>query len=228
MIELISRQSVFDNYKTLTSEIVEIQKSMFDSDPLFEDDDDGKWYAEMHDAINIPHHDIKKYYSIVSFDHTNINTFTIALTEKLQALLIKLNVRDLIVIAHLKLSFVGNPNNTYLPFQKAINKFKEITKDLEYEEAFKINLIDLPTFIEIIFWIERCDARSPEFIYFSDANESISFYLCKHGGIHIIEYAKEIISDELIKSLNMYFVNDHCEEKFSLNSKIDGRRSSRS
>jgi hypothetical protein len=228
MIELITRKFVFDTYKIITSEIVEFQKSMLDDDPLFEDGDDGKWYMEMHDAINIPPHDIRSYYSIISFDHTDITTFTTVLSEKLTSLLIKLNVSDLIVIAGMKLGFVGNPDSKYPPFQKAIQKFNEITKDLEYDEAFKINLIDLPTFIEIIFWIERCDARAPEFIYISDASEQIAFYLCKSGGIHIIEYANKILSDDLIKSLEMYHVNGYCEEKFSSSSKIEGRISSRS
>lgn len=225
MIEYITRQFIFDNYKVITSEIVKIQKAMFDDDPLFEDGDDGKWYAEMHDAINIPPHDIKRHYSIISFDHSDINTFTAELSAKLTKLLIKLNVNELIVIACTKLNFVGNPNNKYPPFRKAITKFKEITKDLEYAEAFKISLIDLPTLIDIMFWLERCDARAPEFIYFADAKEKIAFYLCKHGGVHAIQYGKKIVSDELIESLDMHFVNDYCEEKFSSSSKIDGRMS---
>ncbi|MEJ2905181.1 hypothetical protein WAE58_22235 [Pedobacter panaciterrae] len=228
MIELITRKLVFDTYKIITSKIVEIQKSMLDDDPLFEDGDDGKWYMEMHDAIDIPPHDIRSYYSIISFDHTDITTFTIALSEKLTSLLIKLNVSDLIVISDLKLSFVGNSDNKYPPFQKATQKFNAITKDLEYDEAFKISLIDLPTFIEIIFWIERCDARAPEFIYFCDADEKIAFYLCKSGSIHIIEYANKILSDDLIESLEMHLINGYCEEKFSSSSKIEGRISSRS
>jgi hypothetical protein len=227
MIELITRQFVFDNYKVITSQIVDIQKAMFDSDPLFENGDDGKWYTEMHDALNIPVSDIKKYYSVVSFDHGDVSTFTIALSEKITMLLTKLNVKELIVIADLKLNFIGNPDNKYQPFQKAIKKFKDITPNLEYEEAFKISLTDLPTLIEIVFWIERCDARAPEFIYFSDVNETIAFYLCKSGGIHIIEYGEEIVFDELIENLDMYFVNGHCDEKFSDGSAIEGRQSSR-
>jgi hypothetical protein len=227
MIEHITRQFVFDNYKVITSQIVEIQKAMFDSDPIFENGDDGKWYTEMHDALNIPVSDIKKYYSVVSFDHSDISTFTIALSEKITMLLTKLKVKDLVVIADLKRNVIGNPDNKYQPFQKAIKKFKDITPNLEYEEAFKISLTDLPTLIEIVFWIERCDTRAPEFIYFSDVNETIAFYLCKSGGIHIIEYGEEIVFDEVIENLDMYFVNGHCDEKFSDGSAIEVRQSSR-
>jgi hypothetical protein len=227
MIEHITRQFVFDNYNAITSLIVDIQKGMFDFDPLFEDGDDGKWTTEMHDAINIPVKDIKRYYSVASFDHSDISTFTIALSKKLTKLLTKLNVSDLIVIAHMKLNFIGNPSNKHQPFQKEIKKFKDITPDLEYEEAFKISLTNLPTLVEIAFWMERCDARGPEHIYISDVNETIAFYLCKSGGIHIIEYGKEIVFNELIGNLDMHFVNGHCEEKFSDRSKIEGRQSSR-
>jgi len=118
MIEHITRQFIFDNYKIITSEIVEIQKAMFDDDPLLEDGDDGKWYIEMNDAINIKPHDIKKYYKVVSFDHSDINTFTATLSGKLTHLLTKLNVSDLLVIADTKLNFVGNPDNNYLLSKK--------------------------------------------------------------------------------------------------------------
>lgn len=127
----------------------------------------------------------------------------------------------------MKLNFIANPDNSYQPFQEAVNKFKDITKDLTYDEAFKIDLTDLTSFIEIAFWIARCDARGPEYIYFSDTNDTIAFYLCKSGGIHITEYGKEIIVDELIENLDMYFINGHCEEKFFNGSKIEGRQSSR-
>lgn len=225
MIELISRQFIFDNYRTITSEIIDIQKCMFDTDTLFEDGDDGKWYTEMHDAINIPYSDVKKHYSVVSFDYSELSTFTAALSKKLTQLLNILKVSDLIVIAHLKLNFIGNPGMKYRPFQKVIKKFVNLTTDLKYEEAFKVSLNDLPIFLDIAFWIGRCDASGPEYIYFSDVNETIAFSLCKSGGVHIIEYDKEVIFDELIENLGMYFVNGRCEEKFSTGSKIEGRQS---
>ena len=224
MVEHITRQFVFDNYQAITSVIIDIQKAMFESDALFEDGDDGKWYNEMHDAINISFKDVKKYYNTISFDHSDINTFTNVLSDKLIKLLTKLDVSDLIIISHKKLNFIGNPNNKYNPFQKAIKKFKDVTQNLQYDEAFRVNLVDLPTLIEIAFWIERCDAGAPEYIYFSDVNEKLAFYICKLGGIHLIQYNQEIVFDELVESLGMHFVNQNCEEKFSADSKIEGRR----
>lgn len=227
MIRQITRQPIFDTYETITSTIVRIQKDMFDTEPLFEDGDDGEWYFKMYDAIDIPNREIKRHSSVLSFHHSDISTFTTVLAEKLTKLLTQLNISDLIVIAHLKLSLVGNSDNMYLPFQKAIKRLKDITNDLKYDEVLKISLTDLPILIEIIFWITRCDAGSPQYIYFFDVKESIAFNICKSGGIHIIEYDQEIIFDELIESLDMYFVNGHCDEKFSAGSKIEGRQSSK-
>ncbi len=86
----------------------------------------------------------------------------------------------------------------------------------------------LPKLIEIAFWVERCDSSCHRFIYFADVKERLAFYLCKSGGgIHIIEFDCDIITDEIIEGLDMYFVNGRCEEKFSNNSKIDGRVSKR-
>lgn len=104
-----------------------------------------------------------------------------------------------------------------------MRKFEEMTKDLKYEEAFKIDLNDLQVLIEIAFWIVRCDASAPAYIYFSDVKERIAFNICKSGGIHLIEYDKEIVFDEQIN--DMYFVNGSCEEQFSASSKIEGRMS---
>ncbi len=63
---------------------------------------------------------MKKYYSVVSFDHSEIATFTAELSEKMVSMLNRLNIEEVIMIGHVKLEFVGNPDNKYRPFQRAI------------------------------------------------------------------------------------------------------------
>ncbi len=53
----------------------------------------------------------------------------------------------------------------------------------------------------------------------ADVKEQLAFYLCKSGGIHIIEFDCDIVTHDVIEGLGMYFVNGHCEEKFSDSSK---------
>jgi len=228
MIRPVTRDFVFKNFDSITSEIIEIQTAMFDDDPAhFSKDDDRQWYYDMHDAIALEAKKIKKYYSVVSFNHTEITTFTDELSRKMVDLLNQLNVEEVIMIGDVKLEFVGNPDNKYKPFQKAIKSFAELTGDIKYDEALIVDIKSLPKLIEIAFWMERCDSSCPEFIYFADVKERLAFNICKSGGIHIIEFDCDIITNEIIEGLGMYFVKGHCEEKFSASSKIEGRMSKR-
>jgi hypothetical protein len=228
MLKPVTRDFIFENFNAITSEIIEIQTSMFDDDPAyFLKDDDRQWYYDMHDAVSLEVKKIKKYYSVVSFDHSEIATFTAELSKKMVYLLNQLNVEEVIMIGDVKLEFVGNPDNKYMPFQKAIKSFAELTGDIKYDQALIVDMKSLPKLIDIAFWMERCDSSCPEFIYFADVKEQLAFYLCKSGGIHIIEFDCDIVTDEIIEGLGMYFVNGRCEEKFSESSKIDGRMSKR-
>ena len=228
MIKPVTRDFVFKNFAAITSEIAEIQTAMFDDDPdYFLKDDDRQWYYDTHDAIALEAKKIKKYYSVISFDHTQITTFTDELSKKMVYLLNQLNIEEVVMIGHVKLEFVGNPDNKYKPFQKAIKSFAELTGEIKYDEALIVDMKSLPKLIEIAFWMERCDSSCPEFIYFSDVKERLAFYICKSGGVHIIEFDCDIVTDEVIEGLGMYFVKGRCEEKFSDSSKIEGRMSKR-
>ncbi|NIG54679.1 hypothetical protein [Chitinophaga sp. Cy-1792] len=223
MIELITRQYVFDNYRKLTAQIINMQQSMFDADDLFETADDKQRYIEMHDAIDLVPADIIKHNSVITFDHDNINTFTAAIAEKLTKICTRLQISDLIVMAEVKQRFVGNPGNKFEPFQQAVSKFHHITRDLAYKEAFRLSLTDMPALIDIMFWIGRCDAGAPAFIFFCDTNEKMAFTLCQYGGIHVTAYEPDMITHDLLESTGMYFVEGRCEEEFSDSSKITGR-----
>jgi len=226
MIRLVTRDFIFKNFTAITSEINEIQTSMFDDDPeCFLKEDDRQWYYDMYDAVDVKPKKIKKYYDVVSFDHTEIATFTAELGKKLINLLTQLFIDEVIMIGHIKLDFIGSPENTYKPLQKAIKSFVRLTGDIKYNEALIADTRSLPSLIDIAFWLGRCDSSCPEYIYFADVKQGIAFYLCKSGGIHVIQFDCTIVSDEIIEGLDMYFVKGRCEEKFSGSSKIEGRMS---
>ncbi|MES2454916.1 MAG: hypothetical protein V4594_05235 [Bacteroidota bacterium] len=226
MIRLVTRNFIFKNFTAITSEINEIQTSMFDDDPeYFLEDDDRQWYYDMYDAVDVKPEKIKKYYDVVSFDHPEIATFTPELGNKVINLLIQLGIEEVIMIGHIKLDFIGSPENKYKPLQKAIKSFVRLTGDIKYNEALIANMSSLPALIDIAFWLGRCDCSCPEYIYFADVKDRIAFYLCKSGGMHIIQFDCDIVSDEIIEGLDMYFVKGGCEERFSGSSKIEGRMS---
>jgi hypothetical protein len=110
MIKPVTRDFVFKNFDSITSEIIEIQTAMFDDDPAyFSKDDDRQWYYDMYDAVGLSIKSVKKFYSVVSFDHSEIATFTAELSKKMVYLLNQLNIEEVIMIGHVKLEFIGNP-----------------------------------------------------------------------------------------------------------------------
>lgn len=226
MITLIDRQTVFGKYKYIAEEIAGMQSLFFDDDlEYFENEQDRVEYLKLFDAKDLFIKKPQKFYSVISFDHSKIATFSNVLSQKLLALLSDLRVNSLVMIAHYKMNFVGNIENTYRPLQAAFKKFEEITKNINYSEVFEFGIEDLPKLLEIVFWIERCDASGPEYIFFHDQDEKIAFYLCKDGNVHIIEFNIEILSDSMLSKNGWEFVQGQCYNKFSATSKIEGRKS---
>jgi len=228
MITLVSRQSVFDKYRKITEKISTLQRLLYDDDPeCFASEHDRIEYQTSFDAKDILIERSKKIYSVLSFPHENIKSFPDALSQKLTALFAELEIKHLVMISHFKMNFVGNLNNTYPPLQVAFKKFEKITGYLDYDEAFTFDTKDLADLIEIAFWIERCDAAGPEFIFFFDQDEKLAFYLCKDGNVHAIEFENEILSDMVLSRTGWEFVQGSCVDKFSNTSKIEGRKSKR-
>ncbi|HEY0055768.1 MAG TPA: hypothetical protein VGB63_10460 [Pedobacter sp.] len=225
MISLITRQSVFETYKNITSEITEMQKAFFDDDDdYFESQEDKVEYIKLFDAKDIPAKKVKKTYSVISIDHSDINTFTRILSDKLTKLLTKIGISKMIVIAHYNQQFVADLDNKYPPLQKAFKKFEKITGDITYKEAFEITISDLSELIDIAFWIERCHPAGPEFVFFHDIEEKVAFYLCKDGNIHTIQFGGEVLTRDLFDLHGATVVEGKCYDNFSDTGKIEGRK----
>ena len=228
MITLISRKRIFDKYHKIAEEISTMQRQFYDDDPVcFASEYDRIEYKTSFDAKDIHIETTKKLYSVLSFPHEDIETFPSALSQKLTTLFAELAVEQLVMISHFKMNFVGNLNNTYPPLQVAFKKFEKITGHVDYDEAFTFDTKDLADLIEIAFWIGRCDAAGPEFIFFFDQDEKLAFYLCKDGNVHAIEFENEILSDMILSRTGWEFVHGSCVDKFSNTSKIEGRKSKR-
>jgi hypothetical protein len=227
MVTPINRLDVFKSNPNITSAIYELQKMRY-TDALtgeFESDADKAAYFEMFDAIDLDIEPIEKFNSIISLDHTDVNTFVNALNRRIGSLLASLDVSDLFIISDLKYNIFGALKNNYPPLKKALQKTKKLLPDLRYNEALRIDLQDLPLFIETFFWIERVDPSAPEFIYFADVNCRFAFNICKYGYIHFTEFENEIIDDEVLKPHGLYFA-DNCDVKFFESKSISGRQSS--
>ncbi|RYE57064.1 MAG: hypothetical protein EOP48_06630 [Sphingobacteriales bacterium] len=224
MIELVSRKEVLDQAGNLAQEIAHIQNLMFEDDPeLFENEQDQMQYGQMFDLSDFKISTVQKTYKIVSLNHTDIQTFSSRLSKLLFTTLAQLGVDKIYIISHLKMNFFGaNLKHSFAPIKSAYKKLKSITGGDFFDGAFIVNVEDLPELLEIAFWIERCDASAPEFIFFHDNKDRFTFYLCNRGCIHLIEYGNELLSSEILKNSEFSKVEGKCNDKFG-NGKIEGR-----
>jgi len=227
MANLLDRNIIFKNYKKIAAEISEIQNAFYDEDYLQEfckTKEEQDEYLKLFDAKDLKLPEVEKTYKKISFDYTDIKTFSKALTDNLKKLLEQIKVKKLVIIAHYKMPFVGNIDNKYPPLQKAVKRLKAITNDIKYDNAFETDVDTLFDLVDIAFWIERCDASGPEFIFFHDVEEKLSFNICKHGNVHIIEYGRNRLTKKLLKQNGWYLINDRCFDKFTKDGRIKGRR----
>lgn len=227
MTHLIDRNTVFATYKNIANEISEMQNAFFDEYTLKElckNEKERNEYLMRFDAKDISLAEIKRTYTKISFDYTDIKTFAKALTDNIKKLLTEIGVNKFVVVTHYNMPFVRNINNKYPSLQRVFKKFKAITNDIEYANAIETDFEGLFDLIDIAFWIERCDASGPEFIFFHDIEERLSFNICKYGIVHIIEYGTEKLTEEMLERNGWYLIKGGCSDKFSNDGKIKGRR----
>ena len=222
MILKTERLEVLKNNNNIAVIISELQKVMYNDIDDFETESDRYNYLNSFDAIGLISQPVEQFYSIISFDHSDIKTFTKELTVKINILLSLMNSNELFIISHLKFNIFGTLKNNYPPLKDALQKTKRLLGTLNYDETLKISLEDLPLLVETFFWIERCKPSAPEYIYFADVNGSFAFHLCKYGNIHFIEFENAVINDDVLSDFKMYFT-DGCKEQFLNKPGIEGR-----
>jgi hypothetical protein len=226
MMALIKREEIIASKPTIASELAKIQKADYDEDVLehYKETNEGHLYSEQYDFID---HEIALYnshYKVIGLEHSDIKTFTASLTSKLTELFTAINASQFFIIAYTKRDFFGNRENKYRPLVKAYKMLEQIVGGNTYKEAFSLDLKSLPEFVEILFWITRCDPSIPEYIYLFDSNEKVKLSLCKYGNIHLTEFGEETLTNEKLTSLGWRIIEGEEYDNFSKNGRIKGRR----
>ena len=181
MTILATRHEIVKSKRIISSELTKIQKAIFSKDELklYEEDNQEDSYLEQFDCIKNEEINYSIFTKIISIHHSDIDTFPNKLTEKLAELFKTINANNFFIISHLKLDFFGNKDNNFKPLQEAHKKLEKIVGDKTFNEAFEIDITNLAEFIEILFWITRCDASVAEYIFLFDRDEQIQIHLCK-------------------------------------------------
>ncbi|UOE37025.1 hypothetical protein [Chryseobacterium oryzae] len=209
----INRNEVFQNFPKIRDLISNFQNAFFDDEYDSKDD-------EMFDAINYENKFETENFSL-RVPNKNLEKHSEKLAEKIKQLLDFLKTNELIIISHLKLNFFGNLENDY---PKVINAYEKLSKhfpEKNFKEAIEIEKSELSDFVEIFFWLERCDSSIPEYVFWFDKSEKFCFYLCKYGNIHFVDLTNgNLITHEEISNLGFEFDD---EDQFEQNA-IEGRQ----
>lgn len=226
MTTLTTRKEIVKTKRIIGSELTKMQKAFYDEEMLqyYKDDNEEHLYWEQFDCINNEEKDYSTFNKIVGLNHSDIDTFTNKLTEKLAELFQSIKVNDFFIISHLKLDFFGNRHNNFKPLKEAYKKLEKIVGDKTFNEAFEIDIYSLPEFIEILFWITRCDPSVAEYIFLFDKDEQIQFHLCKYGNLHLTEYNNEQLTEHKLKELGWTIIEGQEFDNFTESGKIKGRK----
>jgi hypothetical protein len=226
MITLVARKEITEKYIIITSELSKIQNAIFDKDTLqdYEDDNEGDLYKSYFDCIGYQSPSYKVNNKIISLNYSDIETFSSALSKKLMELFQIIKATRFIVISGLKLDFFGNRKNSYKPLKKAYKKLEEIVESKSFREAFTIEIEDIPTFAEILFWIARCDPSAPAYIFLFDEAQQIQMNLCKYGNIHLKEINGEYFTKDVLDQFAWTIIDGKEFDNFTEDGEIDGRK----
>lgn len=212
-MKVINRKEVFEKYPKIRALISDFQNAFFDDEYDSKED-------EMFDAINFEKKIETENFS-VRVPNKNLEKHTEKLSLKIGELTEFLKANELLIISHLKLNYFGNLEHDFPNVIKAYKKLAKYFPTKSFKEAIEINKSEISDFVEILFWLERCDPSIPEYVFWFDKNEKFCFHFCKYGNIHIIDLTNgNLISDEELLKLG-FELDDY--DQFAQNA-IEGRQ----
>lgn len=223
---LITRKEIVQSKKIIGSEITKLQKAFFDEEQLQEHKEKGEeqLYRNMFDCVHDTTADYETHHTIIGLDHADINSYSIALSNKLTEMFRTVGADEVYLLSHLKLDLFGNRENKFPPLVHAYEQLRNITKQNSYEEAFRINISQLPEFIDIVFWLVRCDPGVPEYLFLFSENEKLELFLCKYGNIHLTEIGNRQLTNERLTALGWQVTEGPEHDRFSDDGAIEGRQ----
>lgn len=226
MITPITRNELIKTKHIIGSELAQMQQLFHDEEvlQLYKDDGEEHLYWEQFDCLTNKTAACATVNKIIGLDHTDINTFTVVLTEKLTALFGVLQVTDLILVAHLKQDFFGDRDNTFGPLVRAYAKLEKMVGGKTFKEAFTFDSNNLADVMDILFWVTRCDPAAPEYIFLFDKDEQMQLQLCKYGNLHLREFHEERLAREQLAALGFKIIEGRESDPFTKDGKVKGRQ----
>jgi len=223
---LITRKEITKNKRIISSELSKMQKVFYDEDILeiYKEDNEEQIYQEKFDFMQAEIIEYKTFSKIIGLNYSDINIFTAKLSTKLEELFQTIGGDNFFIISHLKVDFFGNRENDFEPLVQSYKKLEKLIGDTTYKEAFIFNQKNFNEYIDILFWTTRCDMSTAEYIFIFDEDEKIQINLCKYGNIHLTEFNKERLTNDLLETMGWTIIEGQEYDNFSSDGKIEGRK----
>ncbi len=226
MNTLLTRKELVETKKIIGSELTKLQREYFNESILeaYVADNEEHLYRDAFDFIEGEVLDIPTLSKAISLNHSEIKTFTAILAAKLLELYNAIGATEFYVLGHIKMDLFGNRANKFKPLADSYKKLERIVGKKTYDEAFHFDITHLRDFVEILFWLERCDPSVPEFIFLFDRDERTNIYLSKYGNVYLTEFEEETLTEERLRSMGWAIVDGEEFDNFSSDGRIGGRQ----
>ena len=215
MVKLIERKKIFENYKTIASEISMIQEVSFDNEIYLEIECEKE-------KMEYEKYSVKYDIKVLSAKYNEIKTFPKFLYGLLLKLCEEIDINELFILTDLKIDYYGSLFNKFKPLVKAYKQLEKITGKKYYDEAFYLTKLS-EEIVDIIFWLSRCSPQMNNIIFF-DKMERFYFSICQYGNIHMTGLGGNTISENIIKKLGLTIIEGRETDNFTNDGKINGRR----
>lgn len=225
MIILLPRKEILQKNTIISAEITKIQQVFYDEDilQLYEDTHEESLFWEPFDHYHEEVVEYKAFSKVIGLQHTNIDSYTNKLANKLNELFSNMDITEYYIMSHLKLDFFGNRDINCKPLRQSYKKLEAIVNNDSYNEAFSVSAKSLEQFIEILFWMARYDANTPEFVFIFDSKQRFSFNICRYGNLHLTEYNVEHLTEKKLKDLGWTIFDGEEVDQFNDHVGLNGQ-----
>lgn len=200
MIKRITRQEALSN-KHLRHEIQMLQSAFYlDYCENAESEEELDRARDIFDAlVPVAGQRGSSEYLLFRYPDNPDKSYPIGLAESITACMRRLGVDAVYCLPHIKASIYTNTRSRHPEWTRMKKWLKTICRSHTYNEAFLVPIEDLPQWIELLFWIARCDGSSPEYIFICPTANNFAANICRYGNWHVSIPVQE--SNEGIKQV---------------------------
>ncbi|WKN42347.1 hypothetical protein [Tunicatimonas pelagia] len=227
MVSLAERRFVLQQHMPLASYVAMLQGYMIEDELEFaESEAEKREIMNIYDAISYREKEVVDKITEKIFYHLedNILLYPLLISSCLHNFFVYQGFTSFYAVAHVRKTIIGTTKTDYAPVQATRQALLDVTASNNYDEAYVLDTMSVKDMVQHLFWIARCDASAPEYIFLYPKDAYYFISICKYGNIHfyISGGNKSVLSSEL-KSFGLQEWQGREYERFSNSGGIEGR-----